>query len=79
MLATRVSWPAFRLYSARSIFTRSTRVALTTVGVLSGMAMPFSALITMLAGPSGSVPDWPYQLPVALASVMTTPAPALSS
>ncbi|MNF14037.1 hypothetical protein D3C80_2160940 [compost metagenome] len=54
-------------------------MALTVVGVLSGMAMPFSALITMLAGPSGSVPDWPYQLPVALASVMTTSAPALSS
>ncbi|MNO00884.1 hypothetical protein D3C81_2208710 [compost metagenome] len=58
--------------------TRSTSGALRVVGVFSGMATLLSALISTLAGSVGLAVDWPYQLPVALASVMATLVPALS-
>ncbi|MNE97155.1 hypothetical protein D3C80_1954580 [compost metagenome] len=74
-----VSRPVLRLYSARRMVTRSVSCTGTVVGTWRvGIARWLSTVTCRIAGSVGLTIDWPYQLPVELASVMVTEVPALS-
>src|SRR5690606_12056473 len=77
--ASIVSRPVLRLYSARRMVTRSVSGTDTVVGGRAvGIARWLSAVTCKVFGSDGLTADWPYQLPVELASVMVTATPALS-
>ncbi|MNN46671.1 hypothetical protein D3C81_1610610 [compost metagenome] len=66
-------------YSARVMVTRSVNWTGTVVGARAvGIARWLSTVTCRLAGSDGLTADWPYQLPVELASVMVTGLFALS-
>ncbi|MNP39788.1 hypothetical protein D3C76_1333760 [compost metagenome] len=68
--ASIVTSPDVMLYSARLIVTRSTSFDGWVVGVLVAMAAWLSAVSCRFFGKVGLIADWPYQLPVALDSIM---------
>src|SRR5690606_2547042 len=77
--ASMTNWPDDRLYSARLMDTWSTSGETLVVGVLVAMATLLSAVMLTLAPGVGVLVDWPYQLPVAVASLISTAgAPAVS-